>query len=85
VGTNRPPGRRHPYVGNYGQGGIIGVIGITTGVWVGSEGALLLWWDLGVVAVWSLINYYVAIYRRLDAARVDNYVGTVKTEEIGEH
>lgn len=73
------------YVGNYGQGGIIGGIGITNGVWVGADGALPLWWDLGVVAVWSLVIYYVAIYRRLDTARVDSYVGTVHVEEIGSH
>lgn len=73
------------FFGNYGTGGMIGGVGITATVWVGGDGAIPIWWDLVVVAAWSLFIYYMAIQRRLDTERVDHYVGTVHVEEIGGH
>lgn len=73
------------FFGNYGAGGIIGGIGLTTGVWVGADGALPLWWDLVAVAAWALFIYWMAIGRRLDTARVDEYVGSIHVEEVAAH
>ncbi len=70
------------FFGNFGSGGIIGGVGIFKTVWNGADGMIPLWWDLLIVAVWSLFIYYMAIYRRLDTARVDQYVGTVQPGEV---
>ncbi len=70
------------YFGNFGAGGMIGGTGIFKTVWNGADGMIPLWWDLVIVAAWSLFIYYMAIYRRLDTARVDQYVGTVQPGEV---
>jgi amino acid transporter len=73
------------FFGNFGAGGIIGGVGIFKTVWNGADGAIPIWWDLVIVAAWSLFIYYMAIYRRLDTARVDQYVGTVQPGEVVHH
>lgn len=73
------------FFGNYSPGGIIGGTGIFKTVWVGGDGAIPIWWDLGTVAVWSLCIYYMAIARRLDTAEVEEYVGTIHTPEAVAH
>lgn len=73
------------FFGNYGTGGILGGVGPVATTWIGADGRLPLWWDLVVVAAWSLFIYYMAIHRRLDTARVDEYVGTVVPGEVTSH
>lgn len=70
------------FFGNFGSGGMIGGVGVFKTVWVGADGRLPIWWDLVVVAAWSLFIYYMAIYRRLDTARVDQYVGHIEAAEV---
>ncbi len=70
------------YFGNFGAGGMIGGTGIFKTVWNGADGMIPIWWDLVIVAAWSLFIYYMAIYRRLDTARVDQYVGSVQPSEV---
>jgi hypothetical protein len=65
------------YFGTFGASGIIGGIGKLSTVWVGADGRLPLWWDLLVVAVFSLIIYYFAIANRLSDSEIDEYVGMV--------
>ena len=43
----------------------------------GGRGDLPLWWDLLVLTVFSVAIYYLAMARRLPAARVDEYVRDV--------
>lgn len=70
------------YFGNFGAGGMIGGVGIFKTVWNGADGMIPIWWDLVIVTAWSLFIYYMAVYRRLDTARVDQYVGTVTPVEV---
>jgi amino acid transporter len=73
------------FFGNYGTGGVLGGVGPMSTVWIGADGRIPLWWDLVIVAAWSLFIYYMAISRRLDTARVDEYVGTVQVGEVTPH
>jgi amino acid transporter len=61
------------YFGGFGQGGIIGGVGIFKNFLVGGNGGLPLYWDLLVVGVFSLAIYYLAIASRLPKERVDEY------------
>jgi len=73
------------YFGGFGHGGIIGgVRGVQT-VLVGGNGDLPFWWDLGVVAVFSLVIYYLARWKRLPAARVDEYISDVDLPPVAAH
>lgn len=65
------------YFGGFGQGGIIGGIGVFKNVLVGGNADLPLWWDLLVVAVFSLVIYYLAVSSRLPSEKVDEYVAEV--------
>jgi hypothetical protein len=40
-----------------------------------------LWWDVLLVAGWSLVVYYVALSLRLPESKVDEYVSGVYTAE----
>ena len=60
-----------------GAGSIFNGIGGLTGKVVGGHGDLPLYWDLLVVAVFSLVIYFVAIASRLPEAEVDVYVRDV--------
>jgi amino acid transporter len=72
------------FFGQFGTGGAIGGLiaknaaGVShfmvggTGFIPGDVG-IPFWWDLGVVAVFSLIIYYVAMALRLPEAKVDEY------------
>jgi amino acid transporter len=73
------------FFGNYGTGGVLGGVGPVATTWVGGDGSIPLWWDLVIVAVWSLFIYFMAIHRRLDTGRVDEYVGTVQVGEVTAH
>jgi amino acid transporter len=72
------------YLGGFGHGGIIGGIGIFKDVLVGGNGDLPLYWDLAVLAVFSLVIYYVAMARRLPTEKVDQYVREVYPPPITE-
>jgi len=65
------------YFGGFGKSGMIGGIGKLSNVWVGGNGDLHLWWDLGVIVVFSLAIYYFAMASRLTEPEVDNYVSSV--------
>jgi hypothetical protein len=49
------------YLGNFGAGGIIGGVGPFHDVLVGGRGVIPLWWDLVVLAAFSLGVYAVAM------------------------
>lgn len=67
------------YLGQYPTpaDGILGGVGTFATVLVGGTQAIPFYWDLAVVAVFSLAIYYLAISRRLPAHKVDEYVRDV--------
>jgi amino acid transporter len=65
------------YFGGFGTGGIIdGLWGINNTL-SGGHGDLPLYWDNLVLLVFSFGIYYLAVYLRLPAAKVDEYVRDV--------
>jgi amino acid transporter len=72
------------YFGTFGAGGIIGGVGVFKTVFVGGTNALGLYGGLLVSAAWSLVIYYVAMSRRLPAAKVDEYVAEVYPPPVAE-
>jgi amino acid transporter len=67
-----------------GRGGIIGGVGVFKTVLVGGTNALGLYGGLLVSAAWSLVIYYIAMSRRLPAAKVDEYVADVYPPPVAE-
>jgi amino acid transporter len=65
------------YFGSFGTGGIIGGVGVFKNVLVGGNGGLPLYWDLLVLAVFSLGIYFWAVANRLPEHKVDEYVAEV--------
>jgi hypothetical protein len=53
-------------------------------VLVGGKGDIGLYWDLLVVAAFSLVIYYVAISQRLRPEQVDHYVREVYPPPVAE-
>jgi amino acid transporter len=72
------------YFGEFGPGGIIGGVGVFKNVLVGGHDHLKLYWDLLVLAVFSLVIYFVAMARRLSPEQVDHYVREVYPPPITE-
>jgi amino acid transporter len=72
------------FFGGFGQGGIIGSVGVFKNVLVGGNGHLALYWDLLVLAIFSLIIYYGAMAKRLSPEKVDHYVREVYPPPIAE-
>jgi amino acid transporter len=72
------------YLGGFGRGGIIGGVGTFKNVLVGGKGHLHLYWDLLVLAVFSLAIYYGAMAKRLSEPEVDQYVREVFPPPIAE-
>jgi amino acid transporter len=72
------------YFGSFGQGGILDGQGPFKTVLVGGNGGLPLWWDLLVVAGFSLAIYYVAMARSLPEVEVDVYVRDVYPPPVTE-
>ncbi len=77
------------YLGPFGSSsgspsGIIGGIGVFKSVLVGGHGDLPLYWDLLVLAGFSLAIYYAAMATRLSAAKVDHYVAEVYPPPVAE-
>jgi amino acid transporter len=65
------------FLGGFGEGGILGSVGVFKTVLVGGKGHLGLYWDLLVLTAFSLVIYYTAISRRLPSSKVDHYVREV--------
>jgi amino acid transporter len=72
------------YFGSFGQSGIIGGVGVFKSVLVGGNGHIGVYTSLVVVALFSLVIYFLAIARRLPAAKVDQYVADVYPPPVGE-
>jgi amino acid transporter len=72
------------YFGNFGTGGIFG-LAVTAKDVIGGQGDLPFWYDLLVLAVFSLVIYYVAIWRALPGEKVDEYISDVYTPELATH
>ena len=67
------------FFGQFGTGGSIGGVGPFKNFMVGGtdfipgDVGIPFWWDLAVVAVFSLVIYYTAMRFRLSEAQVDVY------------
>ena len=72
------------YFGEFGPGGILGGVGVFKDVLVGGHDHLKLYWDLLVLAIFSLVIYYVAIAKRLPTEQVDRYVREVYPPPVTE-
>jgi hypothetical protein len=72
------------YFGGFGEGGIFNSVGAFSKVLVGGKGQIHLYWDLLVVAGFSLAIYYLAISRRLSPDKVDHYVREVYPPPVAE-
>ncbi len=74
------------YLGSFptGGGGIFGGIGVFKTVLVGGNGDLPLYWDLLVLAAFSLIIYFAAMRKRLSSHEVDEYVKDVYPPPVTE-
>ena len=70
------------YFGGFGEGGIIGGVGIFKHALVGGNGHLPLYWDVLTVTLFSLAIYYLAIANRLPDERVDEYVRGLDEPEL---
>jgi amino acid transporter len=73
------------YFGSFGPGPIIGGIRGFQTVWIGGDGRLGLYWDLLVIAIFSLGIYYWAIASRLSDAEMDEYIGSVVVADTVGH
>ncbi|MEA2212621.1 MAG: hypothetical protein QOF83_2569 [Solirubrobacteraceae bacterium] len=74
------------YLGQYPSpgAGILGGVGTFKTVLVGGTADIPFYWDLLVVAVFSLVIYYLAISRRLPEEKVDHYVREVYPPPVAE-
>jgi hypothetical protein len=66
------------YFGSFpGPVGVFGGVGVFKNILIGGNGDLPLWWDLLLLAAFSLVIYYIAIGRRLPKEAVEAYVSEV--------
>ena len=72
------------YFGQFGQGGIIGSVGVFQNILRGGNFDLPLGIDLAILAAFSLAIYHWAIATRLSEAKVDHYVREVYPSELAE-
>jgi amino acid transporter len=63
-----------PYLGGMAVISVLGQFG-------SGHHVIPFWWDMGVVAIFSLIIYYAAMRLRLPVAKVDHYSGAVFSVE----
>jgi amino acid transporter len=61
------------YFGNFGTGGIFGLAATSKDL-IGAQGDLPFYWDMLVLAVFSVGIYLLAVRSALPEAKVDNYV-----------
>jgi amino acid transporter len=61
------------YFGNFGTGGIFGLAATSKDL-IGAQGDLPFWWDMLVLAVFSVGIYLLAVRSALPEAKVDEYV-----------
>jgi hypothetical protein len=59
------------------EGSIIGGVGPFATFWVGGDGRLHLYWDMLVIAIFSVGIYHWAIANRLTNSEMDEYIGNV--------
>ncbi len=72
------------YFGGFGESGIIGGVGVFKNVLVGGHDHLGTYLSLLVVAVFSLVIYYMAMARRMPEYKVDQYVAEVYPPPVSE-
>jgi amino acid transporter len=72
------------YLGGFGSGGILGGVGVFKNVLVGGHDHLKLYYDLLTLALFSVGIYYLAMWKRLPSAKVDEYVRDVPALPSGE-
>ena len=70
------------FFGQYGHGGILDGIGIFKNVLVGGSSHIPFWWDMLIVAAFSLAIYLMAMYFCLPEAEVDRNVRDVYPAEV---
>jgi amino acid transporter len=63
----------------------IGVISWQGGFGVGSEGHIHLWWDMGLIAVFSLAVYYWALAVGLKREAIERNIDEVAVVDEGGH
>jgi amino acid transporter len=73
------------YFGSFGSGPMMGGIRGFQTVWIGGDGRLKLYYDLAVIAVFSLGIYYWAIASRLSNKEMDDYIGSVVVADTVGH
>ncbi len=64
------------YFGNFGTGGIFGLSATAKDI-IGGQGDLKFWWDMGVIAVFSVAIYLLAVHTALPEEKVDEYMHEV--------
>jgi amino acid transporter len=74
------------YLGQFPEpaSGMLGGVGTFKNVLVGGTGAIPFYWDMVIVAAFSLFIYYMAIVRRLRPDQVDYYVREVYPPPVAE-
>lgn len=63
----------------------LGIISWQGGFGVGAQNNLPLWWDIVVVAVFSLVIYFWAVKTSLSAEEIEANIDTVEVVETGGH
>ncbi|MHA6759198.1 APC family permease [Streptacidiphilus sp. PAMC 29251] len=63
----------------------MGVISWQGGFGVGSEGNLPLWWDMGLIAVFSLVIYYWALAVGLKTEIIEQNIEEIEVVDAGGH
>jgi len=72
------------YFGNFGTGGIFGLAATAHDI-IGGQGDLPFWYDLLVLAVFSVAIYVVAVRNALSEEEADGYIQAVFVQPVGAH
>jgi amino acid transporter len=65
------------YFGNFGVGAIIGGLGPFKNLIIGGQGDFNIWYMFLILAAFGLAIYYLAVWKALPEAQVDEYVKDV--------